>query len=222
MIYNTYKTSIIKNYKEMCIMDTKSRIMEESFKLFLKKGFVDVSLNEIRKASNITTGGFYYHFDSKDTLLVAVIEKYIFNYFNSTIRQIRDFEGTPKEKLKTVILSIIGDDITINKSTKLCESSEKIDYRTLHLLLMEGIQKYEIIGKHYTEFYYNLLNFIKDVLDEGIAKGIIRTDIDSTEFATFIQTSMVGTVLIWIAMPEMPIENRMNSNIDHLWNYITK
>ena len=203
-------------------MDTKSRIMEESFKLFLKKGFVDVSLNEIRKASNITTGGFYYHFDSKDTLLVAVIEKYIFNYFNSTIRQIRDFEGTPKEKLKTVILSIIGDDITINKSTKLCESSEKIDYRTLHLLLFEGVQKYEIIGKHYTEFYYNLLNFIKDVLDEGIAQGSIRRDIDSTELAIFIQTSMVGTVLMWIALPEMPLENRMNSNIDHLWNYITK
>ena len=203
-------------------MDTKSRIMEESFKLFLKKGFVDVSLNEIRKASNITTGGFYYHFDSKDTLLVAVIEKYIFNYFNSTIRQIRDFEGTPKEKLKTAILSIIGDDLTINKSTKLSESSEKIDYRTLHLLLFEGVQKYEIISKHYTEFYNNLLNFIKDVLDEGIAQGIIRTDIDSTEFATFIQTSMVGTVLMWIALPEMPLENRMNSNIDHLWNYIKK
>jgi AcrR family transcriptional regulator len=196
--------------------------MEESFKLFLKKGFVDVSLNDIRKASNITTGGFYYHFDSKETLLVAVIEKYIFNYFNSTIRQIRDFEGTPKEKLKTAILSIIGDDLTINKSTKLSESSEKIDYRTLHLLLFEGVQKYEIISKHYTEFYNNLLNFIKDVLDEGIAQGIIRTDIDSTEFATFIQTSMVGTVLMWIALPEMPLENRMNSNIDHLWNYIKK
>ena len=203
-------------------MDTKSRIMEESFKLFLKKGFVDVSLNDIRKASNITTGGFYYHFDSKETLLVAVIEKYIFNYFNSTIRQIRDFEGTPKEKLKTAILSIIGDDLTINKSTKLSESSEKIDYRTLHLLLFEGVQKYEIISQHYTEFYYNLLNFIKDVLDEGIAQGSIRRDIDSTEFATFIQTSMVGTVLMWIALPEMPLENRMNSNIDHLWNYIKK
>jgi AcrR family transcriptional regulator len=199
----------------MCIMDTKSRIMEESFKLFLKKGFVDVSLNEIRKASNITTGGFYYHFDSKDTLLVAVIEKYIFNYFNSTIRQIRDFEGTPKEKLKTVILSIIGE-------TQLSENSEKIDYRTLHLLLMEGVRKYEIISKHYTEFYYNLLNFIKDVLDEGVAQDIIRRDIDSSELATFIQTSMVGTILMWIAMPEMPIENRMNSNIDHLWNYVTK
>jgi AcrR family transcriptional regulator len=196
-------------------MDTKSRIMEEAFKLFLKKGFNDVSLNEIMRASDITTGGFYYHFDSKDTLLVEVIEKYIFNYFNSTIQQIRDFEGTLKEKLKTVILSLVGE-------TQLDESSEKIDYGTLHILLMEGIQKYEIVSKHYTEFYYNLLNFIKDVLDEGIAQDIIRRDIGSTELATLIQTSMVGIILMGIAMPEIPLENRVNSNIDHLWNYITE
>jgi len=55
-------------------MGTKSRIMETTFKLVLKKGFTDVSLNEIIKASNITTGGFYHHFNSKDALLLEVIE----------------------------------------------------------------------------------------------------------------------------------------------------
>lgn len=201
-------------------MNTKDRIMEEAFKLFLKKGFADVSLNEIMDASDITTGGFYYHFSSKDDLLVSVIEKYIFNYFNSTIKQIKDFDGTHKEKLTTVILKIVGDDTTINKRTQLSDSCEEIDYRTLHLLLFEGVQKYEIIGKQYTQFYYNLRNFIVDVLDDGKNQGIIRTDIDSTEIATVIQTTMVGTVLMWIGMPAMPLEERMHSNIDHLWDYV--
>lgn len=203
-------------------MDTKSRIMETAFKLFLKKGFADVSLNEIIRESDITTGGFYYHFDSKETLLVEVIKKYIFNYFNSTIEQIRDFEGTPKEKLKTVILSIVGDDSTIDKTTQLVESAEQIDYRVLHLLLLEGVQKYDIISEHYTEFYYNLLEFNKDVLKEGIVQGVIREDIDPVELALLIQTTMVGTVIMWIGMPEMPLEKRMDSNIDHIWNYIKK
>lgn len=203
-------------------MDTKSRIMETAFKLFLKKGFADVSLNEIIRESNITTGGFYHHFDSKDTLLVEVIKKYIFNYFNSTIEQIRSFEGTPKEKLKTVILSIVGDDSTIDKTTQLVESAEKIDYRVLHLLLLEGVQKYDIISEHYTEFYYNLLEFNKDVLKEGMVQGVIREDIDPVELALLIQTTMVGTVIMWIGMPEMPLEKRMDSNIDHIWNYIKK
>ncbi|WP_304439927.1 TetR/AcrR family transcriptional regulator C-terminal domain-containing protein, partial [Methanobacterium sp. A39] len=124
--------------------------------------------------------------------------------------------------LKTMILSIVGDDATINACTQLCQGSERIDYRTLHLLLFEGVQKYEIISQHYTEFYYNLLNLITDVLDEGKAKGCIRKDVDSTEIATVIQTTMVGTVLMWIGIPEMPLEVRMNSNIDHLWDYISK
>lgn len=203
-------------------MDTKARIMETAFKLFLKKGFADVSLNEIIRESNITTGGFYHHFDSKDTLLVEVIKKYIFNYFNSTIEQIKSFEGTPKEKLKTVILSIVGDDSTIDKTTQLVESAEKIDYRVLHLLLLEGVQKYDIISEHYTEFYYNLLEFNKEVIKEGMVQGVIREDIDPVELALLIQTVMVGTVIMWIGMPEMPLEKRMESNIDNLWNYIKK
>ncbi|PKL72248.1 MAG: TetR/AcrR family transcriptional regulator [Methanobacteriales archaeon HGW-Methanobacteriales-2] len=199
-------------------MDTKSRILETAFLLFLEKGFADVSLNEIIKKSDITTGGFYYHFDSKDTLLVEVIRKYIFNYFNSTIEQIRDFEGTHKEKLKTVILLIVGDDSTINTTTQLVESAEKIDYRTLHLLLFEGVQKYEIISKNYTEFYYNLLEFIKEVIDDGVAKGILRADLDTTKYSLLIQTAMVGTVLMWIGMPAMPLGERMQSNLDILWD----
>jgi len=202
-------------------MDTKSRIMETAFKLFLKKGFADVSLSEIIKESGITTGGFYYHFDSKDTLLVEVIKKYIFNYFNFTIEQIRDFEGTHKEKLKTVILSIVGDAGIVNEATQLCEG-HKINYRTLHLLLVEGVQKYDVIGEHYTEFNYNLLDFIKEVVDDGVAQEIIRSDIDSNELSLTIQTVMMGTILMWIGMPGISLEERMQSNLDNLWNYITK
>jgi AcrR family transcriptional regulator len=203
-------------------MDTKSRIMETAFKLFLKKGFADVSLNEIIRESDITTGGFYYHFDSKETLLVEVIKKYIFNYFSSVIEQIKDFEGTPEEKFRTVILNIVGDDSTINETTQLVESAEKIDYRVLHLLLFEGVQKYDIIAEHYTAFYYDLLDFNKDVINEGIAQGVIRDDMDITELALLVQTVMVGTVIMWIGMPAMPMAERMEDNMHNLWNFIKK
>jgi AcrR family transcriptional regulator len=203
-------------------MDTKSRIMETAFKLFLKKGFADVSLNEIIRESDITTGGFYYHFDSKDTLLVEVIKRYIFNYFSSVIEQIRDFEGTPEEKFRTVILNIVGDDSTINETTQLVESAEKIDYRVLHLLLFEGVQKYDIIAEHYTAFYYDLLDFNKEIINEGIAQSVIRDDIDITELALLVQTVMVGTVIMWIGMPAMPMEERMEDNMHNLWNFIKK
>lgn len=194
-------------------MGTKDRIMEESFILFLKKGISDVSLSEIKQASNITTGGFYHYFNSKDDLLIAVIEKYVFNYFNSTVEKVRKCEGTPKEKLRAVVLSILGE-------TKLSESVT-IDYKTLHFLLMEAVKKFEMVQKEYSEFYQTLLNFIKDIVDEGVAQGTIRKDIDSTELATVIETAMVGNILMGIAMPEMPLKNRINMTADNLWEFIS-
>lgn len=193
-------------------METKNKIMEEALKLFLKKGFSDVSLSEIKQASNITTGGFYHYFHSKDDLLIAVIEKYIFDYFNSTVGKVRECRGTPQEKLQIVMLSLLGD--------AQLSDSVIIDYKTLHMLLMEGVKKFEPVREQYSEFYRTLLNFIKDIVDEGVAQGTIRKDINSTDLATAIETTMVGNILMGIAMPEISLKNRINLTIDNLWEFI--
>ncbi len=51
---------------------------------------------------------------------------------------------------------------------------------------------------------------------------MIRQDIDSHELAIFTQTSILGTIIMWVGMPEMPLEERMMLNIDHLWDYMKK
>ncbi len=203
-------------------MDTKSRIMETSFKLFLEKGFTDVTMSEIKKASNITTGGFYHHFNSKDDLVVQIIDKYLFKYFKSTLNQIRKVKGTPKEKLINAVLSLVGDDTKIHNTTRLVESHEKIDYKALHLLLLEGVHKYDLISQKYTKFFYNLFNFIKEVIEEGIDQDLIKDNVDVVELSLLIHTVMAGTVIIWIGMPQLSLEERMISNINHIWNYIKK
>ncbi|WP_079477828.1 TetR/AcrR family transcriptional regulator [Halobacillus salinus] len=58
-------------------MDEKSiHIIEESIKLFAKKGFSSTSVQEIADECGISKGAFYLHFKSKDALLLEV-----FNHF---------------------------------------------------------------------------------------------------------------------------------------------
>jgi AcrR family transcriptional regulator len=194
-------------------MGTKDKIMEESLKLFLEKGFSDVSLSEIKQASNITTGGFYHYFHSKDDLLIAVIEKYLFNYFNFTVRKLRECRGTPQEKLRAIMLSIIGD--------AQLSDSVIIDYQTLHMLLMEGVKKFKPVRQQYSEFFHSLLNFITEIVEEGIAQGTIRNDIDPSELANAIETAMVGNVLMGIAMPEIPLKTRISLTSERIWEFIS-
>ena len=203
-------------------MDTKSRIMETAFKLLLEKGFDNVSITEIKRESNISTGGFYHIFDSKETLVVEVIKKYIFNYFYLTLEQIKNFEGTTKEKLEIAILSMAGDDSVINETTQLVGGPEQIDYRTLHLLLIEGVQKYNMISEIYTEFFRKLFAFINDVINVGITQGVIRSDIDPSIVSEVIETMIMGTVIMWIALPEKSMKERVETNIDEIWDHIKK
>jgi AcrR family transcriptional regulator len=52
---------------------TKERIIDAAYELFYKGGFASASVDAIADAARITKRTFYYHFDSKQTLVAAVL-----------------------------------------------------------------------------------------------------------------------------------------------------
>jgi len=75
-------------------MNTKAHIMRESLKLFLRKSFKEVTLNEILKKTNLSKGAFYYYYESKEQLFLEIVE----NYFSYTV--IYNFDRYSKNSLK--------------------------------------------------------------------------------------------------------------------------
>lgn len=56
-------------------IENKRAIVAAAEKLFRERGVADVGLAELTKAAGFTQGGFYNHFESKDDLVAAVMEK---------------------------------------------------------------------------------------------------------------------------------------------------
>jgi AcrR family transcriptional regulator len=52
---------------------TRERIIDAAYELFYKGGFAGASVDAIAKAAGVTKRTFYYHFDSKQTLVAAVL-----------------------------------------------------------------------------------------------------------------------------------------------------
>ena len=48
-------------------MRLKDRITHESLKLFSVKGYLNTSISDIMEAADTSKGGFYNHYDSKET-----------------------------------------------------------------------------------------------------------------------------------------------------------
>ncbi len=65
-----------------------------------------------------------------------------------------------------------------------------------------------------------MFDFIKDVINEGIAQGVIRSDINNTIVSEVIETMMMGTVIMWIALPEKSMKERVETNINEVWEHI--
>ena len=53
---------------------TRTRILDAAYVLFRRKGFSRVGMDEIAASADVTKRTLYYHFDSKDALLGAVLD----------------------------------------------------------------------------------------------------------------------------------------------------
>lgn len=70
-------------------MKTELNILQTAFRLFLGKGFSDISTNEIIREAGTTKGGFYYCFKSREDLVGKVIETYLRPYYLQPLEEMR-------------------------------------------------------------------------------------------------------------------------------------
>lgn len=56
-------------------MNTRERIVEAADRLFYRQGFEQSSFSDIAAEVSLSRGNFYYHFQTKDDLLAAVIAR---------------------------------------------------------------------------------------------------------------------------------------------------
>ena len=101
-------------------MKTEEHILETAFRLFLKKGFSDISINEVIREAETTKGGFYYCFKSRENLVAKVIEKYLKPYYVCPIAKMQEVWAKKQDDVstKTLLWEVFfapRDDLYISK-----------------------------------------------------------------------------------------------------------
>lgn len=64
--------------RKMKAIETKKRIYESAEQLFKKHGFDKVSVDSIVEMAGVSKGSFYVHFDSKNSLIAALISDFVY------------------------------------------------------------------------------------------------------------------------------------------------
>jgi AcrR family transcriptional regulator len=56
---------------------SREKILESARRLFNKKGFSEVSIDEVMENAGLTRGGFYRHFRDKDELYADAVRRFL-------------------------------------------------------------------------------------------------------------------------------------------------
>jgi TetR/AcrR family transcriptional repressor of nem operon len=82
---------------------TREKILESARRLFNRKGFSGVSIEEIMSKADLTHGGFYRHFNSKDELYAAAVRQFLCTRTPAAWRKRREPSAVTKPCAKRIV-----------------------------------------------------------------------------------------------------------------------
>ena len=167
-------------------LDKSKRIFLAAEKIFAEKGYIQATISDIAKLSDVSEGTIYEYFKNKDDLLLSIPEQ----RFKEHIAQLEEiFElKTPLRKLRRFIRYHFYLYMTEPNFVKVF---------LLHIQLSQ-----RFYGSEVYKTFQRYLKIITDVLEEGKRDGSIRNNVNVRIFRNLFLGAFSHMALRWLILEE--------------------
>ncbi len=141
----------------------RAEILDEAFRLFLERGYDNVSLNDLISEAGLSKGLFYHHFESKEALLLALFERISEESYEALGPALLETAADPLARLQ----------LFLTRSAKLCleqAASGRPIFAAFHE--PESALLYDGVVHAWTERFRPALVAL---IEEGVAAGQFDT-----------------------------------------------
>lgn len=174
---------------------TKQGIVAASLQLFSVKGYFNTSVSDILKATGLTKGGLYCHFQSKEEIWYAVYDEAVKTWRQITFENTADIKD-PLERIEKVCQNVmqnyLGGDIFqggcffVNMLVELTGQSPSMSKQIL---------------KGFVQFS----KLLQIWLSEAEKKGSLKPELSLREIADYIIISLNGAATLYITSKDKAI-----------------
>ena len=173
---------------------TKKKLFDAAMELIGERGFTDASVDEIVHRAGVVKGTVYYHFAGKAELVEALIA----DRMRPAITRFRAVAAEHANDPRAAIEAIVRAELEFLAEEK---SFSK-------LLLTEMWREDRVWRETLLLLRREMVTVIRNVIEQGVASGVFRDDIDP-EFGASALFGMTATVALdWLAFePEKPLED---------------
>lgn len=204
------------------MIESKERILNIALYFFLKKPYTEVTMNEILKASGLSKGGFYHHFESKEALYHEVIDHFILGSF---LTELKHFSSNPydlsfREFIPFYIKSSLDHLIELADST-LKESKLKIDDVNLYMVLFDMMKHYKGFNIILEKLHENEIVMFETIINKAKENGELKKELDSHSLANHVHTLMHGISVLSIFDEKFKdTDKKVTEHFDNLYQLI--
>lgn len=158
--------------------ETKKLLFDTALQLLEEKEFDKITIRDIVNKANVSIGTFYNYYSTK---LDVYYETYMIadEYFETTVKQeLAKLDDIPEKILKFF-------DYYASYS---CEITDLALTRILYNSANKCFDRHSDVG---------MMPLLVSILEEGLQKGIIKSDKPATELGQFLMISIRGQVYHW-------------------------
>jgi AcrR family transcriptional regulator len=98
------KEAAKREIKQERAVRTRVEILEAAIKLFARRGILATTMSELAKAIRMTPGALYWHFPTKEDLLLASIEELHRRYYEEFKDVVAEYRKLPAREQLTLFL----------------------------------------------------------------------------------------------------------------------
>jgi len=160
--------------------DAEEEIMEATYRALLKHGYTELAISRIADELDKSKAAIYYHYDTKDDLLVAFLE-FAVDRFEETIDT--ETGDEPAEDLEHVI----------EKFLPLQPDEEQQQLQTVLVSLRSQAVTNEAFREQFSQIDERLAASIRNIVERGIDKGTFG-DVDPSRVAEHILATVNGAM----------------------------
>jgi AcrR family transcriptional regulator len=161
----------------------RTEIVDAAEKLFYKKGFDNVTMDEIADAVEFSKGSLYVYFKNKDSHIFAIVDRMHKEYFRQ-FRELLDEAASGGEQLRTMIRHLV-------EYTRDHQEYNDMACTIGPLIWSRMDTEYEqVLAENSMD--YNL--WLNDAITKGMADGSIRNDLNPALFGFYISLISISVV----------------------------
>jgi len=170
--------------------DTHARIFDAAVAEFMRAGFAEAQIPRIAAAAGVARGTFYFHFPTKEHVLLEVSER-IQAEAVATLEALRGGDGGLDDLMETLLDSVLRVDAALGESNLLRE------VLALQIRIGTEAQRAEAEPDVRLELTHHLARVMQ--------RGELRGDVDPERLATVVLTSVFGLL---VAGPAAEVDRR--------------